>query len=110
MSWWSFWYRDMRSIDSSFYKTAAWKKCRAGYIKSVGGLCERCLAKGLIVPGYIVHHKIHLTQDNVMDPSITLNYDNLEYLCFDCHQQEHFSAKPQRRYEVDTNSGAVKIL
>lgn len=107
MSWWSFWCRDMRSIDSSFYKTGAWKKCRAGYIKSVGGLCERCLAKGLIVPGYIVHHKIHLTQDNVMDPSITFNYDNLEYICFDCHQQEHFSAKPKRRYKIDENGTVI---
>lgn len=107
MSWWSFWYTDMRSIDKAFYKSAAWKKCRAGYIKYVGGLCERCLARGLIVPGYIVHHKIHLTQDNVMDPSITLNYENLEYLCRDCHNEEHFSSKPQRRYEIDENGTVI---
>lgn len=33
-----------------FYSTWAWRNCRALYIKSVGGLCERCLAKGLINP------------------------------------------------------------
>ena len=63
------------------YKTSAWLKCRAAYIKSVGGLCERCLARGEIKPGYIVHHKVHLTPWNITDTSITLNWDNLEYLC-----------------------------
>lgn len=84
-----------------FYKTAAWKKCRAAYIKSVGGLCERCRAKGLIVPGYIVHHKTHLTPMNISDPSISLGFDNLEYLCFDCHNAEHFATGKDKRYRID---------
>ena len=98
----------MRSIESKFYKTAAWKKCRAGYIKSVGGLCERCLAKGLIVPGYIVHHKIELTPENVGDPAISLSYDNLEYLCQDCHNKEHFSENV-KRYLIKSN-GTVETI
>lgn len=96
----------MRSVDSSFYKTTAWKKCRAEYIKKCGGLCERCMAKGLIVPGYIVHHKIHLTADNVNDPSITLNFDNLEYLCENCHNKEHF-AQDVKRYHVNEDGTVV---
>lgn len=43
-----------------FYNSTTWKKCREGYIKSVNGLCERCLDKGMIVPGKIVHHKVYL--------------------------------------------------
>jgi 5-methylcytosine-specific restriction endonuclease McrA len=86
-----------------FYKTAAWLKCREAYIKSVGGLCERCLADGKIVPGYIVHHKIHLNPFNVTDPSITLNWNNLEYLCLECHNQEHFKQKVAKRYAIDAD-------
>ncbi len=92
-----------------FYKTAAWLKCREAYIKSVGGLCERCLAEGKIVPGYIVHHKIHLTPFNVTDPSITLNWDNLEYVCLDHHNQIHFKQQTAKRYKIDEH-GNVKII
>ena len=30
-----------KAFTDGFYGTRAWKKCRAGYTKSVGGLCER---------------------------------------------------------------------
>lgn len=91
-----------------FYKTAAWKQCRAAYIKKCGGLCERCLAQGLIRPGYIVHHKKHLTEENVKDPTIALSFDNLEYLCIDCHNAEHFTNK-NKRYRINVD-GSVRIL
>lgn len=79
-----------RSISRPFYHGKQWQKTRDAYIKSVGGLCERCLTNGKVKPGYIVHHKHYITADNINDPSITLSFDNLEYLCFDCHQEEHF--------------------
>lgn len=88
----------MRSIPASFYKSNAWKRCRDAYFSSVGGLCERCKAKGLIVPGYIVHHKTHLTPENYEDPSISLNFDNLEVLCKQCHNEEHFKKLTGRRW------------
>ena len=67
-----------------FYKSKAWLECRAAYIKHVLGLCERCG-----VPGYIVHHKEELNPNNINDPYITLSWDNLEYLCLDCHNKHH---------------------
>lgn len=79
-----------RSISQPFYRSSAWRKTRAGYIKSVGGLCERCMKKGLIVLGRIVHHVVYITEENIDDPEITLNWNNLEYLCQDCHNKEHF--------------------
>lgn len=88
-----------------FYKTTAWKRCRAAYIKSVGGLCERCLKDGLIVPGYIVHHKCYLTPENITNPNVTLNWDNLEYLCLDCHNKEHMAR--QRRYTITTDGKVI---
>ena len=97
----------MRSIDRAFYKSAAWLKCRDGYIKSVGGLCERCLAENKIVPGYIVHHKIHLNADNFNDPSIALNYDNLEYLCLYHHNLEHGITGKKKRYKIDDDGNVL---
>ena len=77
----------------AFYKSWPWRKCRDSYLDSVGRLCERCAKKGSVVPADQVHHKIKLTPENLNDPNITLNWDNLEALCFDCHQDEH---KPKR--------------
>jgi 5-methylcytosine-specific restriction endonuclease McrA len=71
------------------YSSYAWQRCRAEKLKRTGGLCERCLARGLIVPGVEVHHKIHLTPENFTDPEIALNLENLEVLCAACHRDEH---------------------
>ena len=83
--------------QSQFYKTAAWVSCRKAYLASVGGLCERCLAKGLIVPAEIIHHKIHLNENNINDPSVSLNFDNLEAVCRSCHGELHGKRK---RYTI----------
>lgn len=76
----------MGNIRKSFYKTTKWKKCRDTYYAKEHGVCERC--GGL---GVIVHHKIYLTDENYLDPNISLNFDNLELLCMDCHNNEHKS-------------------
>ena len=93
-----------RGSQAQFYKTAAWVNCRNGYLKSVGGLCEKCKAKGLIVPAEIIHHKIHLNADNINDPSITLNPMNLEALCRQCHGEAHGNVK---RFDVLPNGEVV---
>ena len=54
------------------------------------------MKKGLIVPAEIVHHKIHLNAENVSDPSISLNPDNLEALCRTCHGIEHPKGRAKR--------------
>ena len=72
-----------------FYSSYAWQRVRAQVYKRAGGLCERCLLRGLIVAGVEVHHKVRLTPENLEDPTIALNPDNLELLCEGCHHQEH---------------------
>lgn len=79
----------MREFAKHFYKSSAWKKCRASYITAVHGLCERCGAGGKIV-----HHKIYLSERNIHDPSVTLAHENLELLCHTCHNIEHITALP----------------
>lgn len=95
----------MKDFAASFYKSKAWQQCRAAYAKSVGGLCEQCLKEGLVKPGEIVHHKVHLTPDSINDPTVALSWDNLELLCRTCHAKAHGAEK---RYKVD-EMGRVTI-
>lgn len=89
----------MREFARAFYKSKAWQRCRDSYAKSVGGLCERCLSKGMYRPGEIVHHRTPLTPDNIGDPGVTLNWGNLELVCRDCHAELH--SRKRRRFRVD---------
>ena len=91
----------MREFAKAFYQSQAWKETRKAYAASVGGLCERCRAKGLIVPAEIVHHKIHLTPDNITDPNISLAWSNLEALCRQCHGDAHRTL--HKRYTINNN-------
>lgn len=72
-----------------FYNSKAWQECRQAYIYSQNFLCERCLKGGSHVPGYIVHHKTYLNPSNINDPTVSLNFENLEYVCKTCHDDEH---------------------
>lgn len=88
----------MREFAEGFYKSKTWQKCRDGFVKQKRGLCERCLERGLYKPGEIVHHKTHITPENINDPDITLNWDNLMLLCRECHADAH---KRGHRWKVD---------
>lgn len=96
----------MKEYAKDFYKSAAWKRARQTVIKRANGLCERCRAAGLYRPGVIVHHKDYITPENIHNPGVTLNLDNLEYLCEDCHNKEH-KTKPNNRYRFDSNGGLL---
>ena len=87
-----------------FYKSQTWEDVSRGYRASVFNLCERCKAKGLIVPAQEVHHKIKLTPENINNPEIALNWDNLEALCKDCHLKEH---RKKKRWSVDTEGNVT---
>lgn len=72
-----------------FYKSMAWRRCRASYIAYRqgidGGMCEVCRQ----MPGVIVHHKVHLTPDNITDPDVSLAHSNLQLVCKHCHDVIH---------------------
>ena len=91
----------MREFAAAFYSSQAWKDCRSAYVKSVGGLCEVCLSKGIYKAGEIVHHKVHVSPKNIGDPSVTLNPANLQLVCRDCHGEAHGTNKASRRFTVD---------
>ena len=89
----------MQDYSASFYSSRPWQDTRRAYRKSVGGLCEVCLKNGIYKPGEIVHHKIPIDPTNINNPDITLNWDNLMYVCRDCHAKIH--DRKNRRYKVD---------
>ena len=77
----------MKPYAKRFYHSDKWQNCRNAYIQNRllidGGLCEDCREE----QGYIVHHIIHLTESNINNPEISLNPDNLMYVCKKCHDQ-----------------------
>lgn len=88
----------MKPFAEEFYKSQAWRSCREAYISAKRGLCERCLEQGIYNAGVIVHHKVHITPVNITDPNVTLNWNNLQLLCRDCHAAVHAR---QKRYTFD---------
>lgn len=98
-----------QEFASSFYKTKAWKQCRAEYAKQASYLCEKCLANGLIRPGEIVHHIIPLTPENIQCPEIALDFKNLRLLCRECHAAEHNEKLKQRRYIVEPGGKILAV-
>ena len=85
----------------AFYSSKVWKRTRAAYMESVHRICERCGK-----PAAIVHHKHYITAGNLNDPSVTLDFANLEALCRDCHNKEHFegrSCEPGLYFDSDGN-------
>jgi len=95
----------------AFYVSWRWRKCRKAFAASKGNLCEKCLARGIIEAGskdrpLEVHHKVPLTADNVNDPKVALNWDNLQLLCKDCHEEE--KDRVQKRWRVDA-AGRVAL-
>ena len=95
-----------REFAETFYNSPAWKRTRMAYAASVGGLCERCKARGIIRAGDTVHHKTHISQANINDPTITLDWNNLQLLCRDCHAAVH---KLDKRYRVDDLGRVITI-
>jgi 5-methylcytosine-specific restriction endonuclease McrA len=92
----------MKAWAKSFYLSAAWENTRAAYLMSKDGICERCGE-----PAKIVHHRQHITKDNIGDVSITLCWDNLEALCQDCHNKEHHKQEKEMRYRFDERGGIL---
>lgn len=97
-----------KPFADKFYKTSAWRECRNSYAASRGHLCERCLSRGVLSMGEIVHHKIELTPENIDDPEITLSWNNLELLCRFCHAEVHDQRKNCRRFTIGPN-GEINI-
>lgn len=106
-------------IRKDFYRSKAWYNVKNTVWLKQHLLCNRC-GKPVYVDGLseylpkekrrrgIMHHKEYLTDINVYDMNITLNPDNLEGLCKDCHEKEHTRGQGIRKgYRFDENGNLI---
>lgn len=96
-------YRDQQALP--FYSSIAWQNIRKSYAASKAHLCERCLQRGIIKRGEIVHHITPLTSENINDPAISLSYDNLMLVCRQCHGEIHAG----KRFTIDENGRITAV-
>ena len=108
-------------MRKDFYKSKAWKDNRKAFALSRYCICERC-GKAVYVSGindylpkenrlrYVVHHKEYLNEDNYIDDSVALDWNNLELLCIDCHNKEHNVRQDATRcdLEFDDNGNLIQ--
>ena len=106
-------------VRKDFYQSKAWKDVRKTIWLKQNLLCNRC-HKPVYVDGIsewipkenrrtgIVHHKEYLNEVNIDDDNITLNEDNLEGICKECHEKEHHQDIATRKgYEFDIQGNLI---
>lgn len=75
-----------------FYCRKPWRDLSYNLKIERGGKCSRCSFQVIDRKDFkylIAHHKIELAEDNVDDANISLNPNNIEIICHDCHNKEH---------------------
>lgn len=80
-----------RTWQIKFYNSKPWITLR-NRIRSIKRMrCDMC--GRLIHSKSIVDHIIEIDETNYQDESITLNEDNLQLLCLECHNTKTFQSK-----------------
>ena len=99
-----------------FYHSLVWKRVRKNIWLKQSCLCAIC-GKPCYVDGIskwipkdqrrvgIVHHIEHLNSHNIYDDNITINEDNLQGVCIDCHNKIH---DEQKKFWETYSRGARK--
>ncbi|MGG7163783.1 HNH endonuclease [Clostridium ihumii] len=78
-----------QEFSRKFYKSKQWIDFRKIILAERGPICQQC--KKIIRESRHIqlHHKEELTPTNITDVNITLNPDNIEVLCQECHNKLH---------------------
>lgn len=82
-------WRKRREELKKFYDRKAWRVARENALMRDKYLCVLCLNKHKVTPAEVVHHKKHLSLENMDDPNIAYNLENLISLCSNCHTEVH---------------------
>ena len=69
--------------EQGFYHTSAWRRLRVKALERDHYLCKNCLRNHRITTATEVHHILPVDDH----PELALVLDNLESLCWDCHEQ-----------------------
>lgn len=84
-----------KEYSKAFYNSNSWRKLRRYICESRNWTCEECGGYG-----DQVHHIIEINPDNINNPEITLNENNLQLLCEECHNSK-------RRTDSVVNDGLM---
>lgn len=106
-------------LRKEFYNSKVWKDVKKSIWLKQNLLCNRC-HKPVYVDGIsewipkeqrrtgIVHHIEYLNDSNIYDDNVTINEDNLEGICKDCHEKEHHQDVAIRKeYKFDIQGNLV---
>lgn len=108
-----------RDFARALYKSKKWEKlrlcCMTRPVQMGDGrvcpplMCERCFERtGRLIPAEIAHHKKFVTPENIGDPEVTLNADNIMRVCRDCHARIHYPNDYRPRIVFDTQGRTVE--
>ncbi len=89
-----------RAFARKLYASKEWIALRRNLIIKRGPVCAKCKRVIVDTSRLIGHHITELTPTNVNDPNVALNEDNVELVCFDCHNVEHGRYGYQKGHEV----------
>ena len=89
--------------EQGFYHTTAWRRLRRAALSRDHYVCQACLRNGTRPPHTAteVHHKKPLEDF----PELALDLDNLESLCWQCHEE----TKRQDHHEQSGPAG-VRVI
>lgn len=76
--------------NQKFYSSRKWRKARTEWIK-MNPLCEHCLSENRHTPGDVVDHIVPVE----VDPTLSLDGDNLQTLCHAHHNAKTEEDKKQ---------------
>lgn len=80
-----------RAWQIKFYNSKRWRTLRNQIRTSKRMRCDICCR--LIHGKSIVDHVIEINEMNYLDEMITLDENNLQLLCFECHNRKTFESE-----------------
>lgn len=97
-------------IFKKFYDSGEWKKVRKSVLERDFYTCQECGRPDCNT----VHHIKPITEMNITNPLITLNPNNLETICRDCHDRIHergqYRKQYERRFVFDEHGNIIKCI
>ena len=84
-------YNQSRPFGHEFYASNEWRKLRVMY-RRAHPLCEECLKQGRTTPAALVDHIVEIE-----DGGARLDPENLQSLCFACHNRKTEGARRHRK-------------
>ena len=70
-----------KEFARAFYRSQAWQSVRQQALMRDCFTCQICGARA-----QEVHHIVELTAENIHDRNVSLNLNNLQSLCHNCHK------------------------